>query len=189
MIGDRDSVRELRGDSHRVIQEWVSDQLDGGGAHGQGGAALAGGAGGDTAVITSLNKAADLQQTFCLSTIFFCHVFFHLRAVLVLALRLAGAALADGDGGELPGVTKHRGACHVVTAAVPGAEVGVRTAGAGSGGGEVTIGAEAGLTLGVQTRGLQIIKTEERVWTALTRGHGGHRPVLTSLIAASTKYI
>jgi len=167
MIGDRDSVRELRGDSHRLIQEWVSDQLDGGGAHGQGGAALAGGAGGDTAVITSLNKAADL------------------RTVLVLALRLTRAALAHGDGGELPGVTEHRGAGHVVTAAIPGADVGVRAARAGAGGGEVTIGAEAGLTLSVQTRGLQIVKTEERVWAALTRGHGGHRPVLTSLIAAS----
>ena len=114
MIGDRDSVRELRGDSHRVIQEWVSDQLDGGEAHGQRGAALAGGAGRDTAVITSLNKAADLQQTFCLSAIyFFCHVFFHLRTVLVLTMRPAGAALAHGDGGELPGVTEHRGAGHV----------------------------------------------------------------------------
>ena len=64
MIRDRDSVRELRGDSHCVIQEWVSDQLDGGGAHGQGGATLAGGAGGDTAVITSLNKAPDLKGFF-----------------------------------------------------------------------------------------------------------------------------
>ena len=64
MIRDSDSVRELRGDSHCVIQEWVTDQLDGGGAHGQGGAALAGGAGGDTAVITSLNKAADLKGYF-----------------------------------------------------------------------------------------------------------------------------
>ena len=75
MIGDRDRrVRELRGDSHRVIQdiivkEWVSDQLDGGGAHGQGGAALARGAGGDTPVITSLNKAADLQWFYFLSFI------------------------------------------------------------------------------------------------------------------------
>ena len=91
-----------------------------------------------------------------------------------------------------PGQThhhRHRGAGHVVTAAVPGAEVGVRAARAGAGGGEVTIGAEAGLTLCVQTRGLQIVKTEEGVWAALTRGHRGHRPVLTSLVAASTKYI
>ena len=69
MIGDRDRLRELRGDSH--LEEGVSDQLDGGGAHGQGGAALAGGAGGDAAVITSLNKAADLQQIFSLSAIYF----------------------------------------------------------------------------------------------------------------------
>ena len=75
MIRDRDSVRELRGDSHCVIQEWVSDQLDGGGAHGQGGAALARGAGGDTAVITSLNKAADLKRIF-LVIYFLCHLFF-----------------------------------------------------------------------------------------------------------------
>ena len=183
MIGDRDSVTELRGDSQRIIQDWVSDQLDGGGAHGQGGAALAGGAGSDTAVITSLNKAADLQQIFYLSAIYFVVMYFvHLRAVLVLALRLAGAALAHGDGGELPRVAEDRGAGHEVTAAVTGAE-------AGAGGGEVTIGAEAGLTLCVQTRGLQIVKTEERVWAALARGHGGHRPILTSLVAASTKYI
>ena len=98
----------------------------------------------------------------------------HLVTVLVLALVLAGAALAHGDGGELPGLTEDGGAGHVVTAPVPGAQAGVRAAGAGAGGGEVTIGAEAGLTLRVQTRSLERIKTEERVWTALARGHRGH---------------
>ena len=62
----------------------------------------------------------------------------------------------------------------MVTAAVPGAEAGVRTTGARASRGEVTIRTETRLTLSVQTRGLQIIKTEERVWAALTRGHWGH---------------
>jgi len=135
MIGDGDRLRELRGDSH--LEEWVSDQLDGGGAHGQGGAALARGPGGDTPVVTSLNEAPDLV------------------AVVVVALGLAGAALTHRDGGELPGVAEDGGAGHMVTAAVPGAEGGVRTAGPGADRGQVTIRAEAGLTLGVQTSRLQ----------------------------------
>jgi len=154
MIGDGDRLRELRGDSR--LEEGVSDQLDGGGAHGQGGAALAGRPGGDTPVVTSLNKAPDLI------------------AVVVVALGLAGAALTHRDGGELPGGAEDGGAGHVVTAAVPGAEGRVRTAGAGADRGQVTIGAEAGLTLGVQTSRLQGVKTEERVWTALARGHWRH---------------
>ena len=98
----------------------------------------------------------------------------HLVAVVVVALVLAGTALTHRDGGELPGLAEDRGAGHVVTAPVPGAEGGVRTAGSGADRGQVTIGAEAGLTLCVQTSRLQGVKTEERVWTALARGHWGH---------------
>ena len=83
--------------------------------------------------------------------IFFCH----LVAVVVVALGLAGTALTHGDGGELPGGAEDGGAGHVVTAAVPGTEGGVRTASPRADRGQVTIGAEAGLTLCVQTRRLQ----------------------------------
>ena len=173
MIGDSDRLRELRGDSR--LEEGVSDQLDGGGAHGQGGAALAGGPGGDTPIVTSLNEAPDLISIYLLCYLFLCVYFlFHLVAVVVVALGLAGTALTHRDGGELPGLAEDRGAGHVVTAAVPGAEGGVRTAGSGADRGQVTIGAEAGLTLCVQTRRLQGVKTEERVWAAMARGHWRH---------------
>ena len=62
----------------------------------------------------------------------------------------------------------------MVTAAISGAEAGVRTTGARASRCEVTIRTETRLTLSVQTRALQIIKTEERVWAALARGHRGH---------------
>ena len=92
---------------------------------------------------------------FCVIFIFVMYFLCHLVAVVVVALGLAGTALTHGDGGELPGGAEDGGACHVVTAAVPGAEGGVRAAGAGAYRGQVTIGAEAGLTLCVQTRRLQ----------------------------------
>ena len=114
--------------------------------------------------------------------LFLCVYFLcHLVAVVVVALGLAGTALTHGDGGELPGGAELGRAAHVVTVRA-GAERGVGAAGAGARRGQVAVRTEAGLTLCLQTRGLQTVKTEERVWTALTRGHGRHRTVLGSQI-------